>query len=130
MPPSKFAKTNSLALCGVGVALHVYTALFKAEGGVGAIAFLVGLFLWSCMPYAIAAALAWRRKPVLGLGAAAACLAADLFMHYNVFIAPKGSTAALGLLFMPLWNLLAIGPAGALLFWLVSRALGRRGVLG
>lgn len=120
-PPSRALKTAALVLCGLGVALHLYTALFKAEGGMGAIAFLLGLFLWSCSPYAIAAALSRGRFVVWGLGAAGACLAADLFMHYAVFIAPKGSTAALGLLFMPLWNLLAIGPAGALLFWLVHR---------
>ena len=132
MASSSFSSVRStaLALCGAGLALHLYTALFKAEGGMGAIAFLLGLLLWSCTSYAIAAALAWRGKPVLGLGAAAACLAADLFMHYSVFIAPKGSTAALGLLFMPLWNLLAIGPVGALLFWLAHRAIVRRGAVG
>lgn len=58
-------------------------------------------------------------------------LAADVFMHYSVFVAPKGSTAALGLLFMPLWNLLLIGPAGALLCWLAYRVAGRwRGAAG
>lgn len=120
-------KTTTLALCGAGVALHVYTALFEAEGSVGAAAFLVGLVLWSCTPYAVVAALAWRNRHVLGLGAAAACLAADLFMHYTVFVAPRSSTAALGLLFMPLWNLVVIGPMGALLLWLTCRAFwGRR----
>lgn len=113
----------TLALCSAGVALHLYTAFFKAEGGMDAFAFLTGLLLWSCTPYAIAALLARGRCVVWGLGAAAACLAADLFMHYTVFVAPKGSTAALGLLFMPLWNLVVVGPAGALLFWLAHRAL-------
>ncbi|MES2610280.1 MAG: hypothetical protein V4679_08575 [Pseudomonadota bacterium] len=126
MPSSHPAKTTALALCGVGVALHLYTALFKAEGGMDAIAFLIGLLLWSCTPYAIAALLSRGRRVLWGLGAAAACLAADVFMHYSVFIAPKGSTAALGLLFMPLWNLLVIGPAGALLFWLAHRILARQ----
>lgn len=124
-------KNVALALCGVGVVLHLYTALFKAEGGMDAIAFLIGLLLWSCSPYAIAALLARGRRVLWGLGAAAACLAADVFMHYSVFVAPKGSTAALGLLFMPLWNLLVIGPAGALLCWLAYRFFGhRRGAAG
>lgn len=130
MPAFFSAKNMALALCGAGVVLHLYTALFKAEGGMGASAFLVGLFLWSCAPYAIAALLARGRRVWWGLGAAAACLAADVFMHYSVFVAPKGSTAALGLLFMPLWNLLVVGPAGALLFRLVHWALGRGGAVG
>lgn len=130
MPSSPTTKTITFALCGAGVALHFYTALFKAEGGMDAIAFLLGLLLWSCTPYAIAAALAGGHRAVWGLGAAAACLAADLFMHYSVFVAPKGSTAALGLLFMPLWNLFVIGPVGALLCWLVQRVLRRRGAAG
>lgn len=126
MPSSHLAKTTALTLCSAGVALHLYTALFKAEGGSGAIAFLIGLLLWSSAPYAIAAVLARGRHVVWALGAAAACLAADLFMHYTVFFAPKGSTAALGLLFMPLWNLVVIGPAGALLCWLAHRILARK----
>jgi hypothetical protein len=38
-------------------------------------------------------------------------------MHYVVFVQPTGSTAALGLLFMPLWNLLLLGPIGLLVVW-------------
>jgi len=111
----------ALVACAGGVALHLYTALFKAEGGVSS--FLVGLFLWSCLPYAIAALLAKRgRRPALALGAALGALAGDLFMHYSVFIAPKSSTAALGLLFMPFWNLVALGPLGAALAWLATRS--------
>jgi hypothetical protein len=110
----------ALAGCGLGVALHAYTALFKAEGGFPA--FLLGLFLWSCLPYAIAALLATRgKRPAIALGAALGALAGDLFMHYSVFVAPKGSTAALGLLFMPLWNLLLLAPAGAVLAWALAR---------
>ena len=123
--PSSASTKIALALCVAGVALHVYTVAFKAQGG--ASAFLFGLLLLSCAPYAIAAILARRRgKALLGLGAAAACLAADLCMHHAVFFAPKSSTAALGLLFMPIWNLLAVGPAGALLFWLGHRFVGMR----
>jgi hypothetical protein len=131
MPPSIALKPITLALSGAGVVLHLYTVFFKAEGGMDAIAFLIGLLLWSCTPYAIAALLARGRHAVWGLGAATACLVADGFMHYSVFIAPEGSTAALGLLFMPLWNLLVIGPVGALLFWLAYRILARqRGAAG
>ena len=115
----------ALATCGLGAALHAYTAPFKAEGG--APAFLAGLFVWSCLPYAVVALVAtWGRQPVIAFGAALGALAGDLFMHYSVFVAPKGSTAALGLLFMPLWNLLLLAPAGAVLAWALAR-WGRRG---
>jgi hypothetical protein len=99
--------------------LHIYTA-GRAEGGPSA--FLVGLFLWSCIPYGISAVLArFTRTEIFALGAAAASLAMDGFTHYSVFIAPKGSTAALGLLFAPLWNLIAVGPIGALVAWTARR---------
>lgn len=132
MPSSTFTK-STLVLCGAGVALHLYTVIFKAAGGegVGAYAFLIGLLFFASAPYAVAAWLARGRRVVWGLGVAAACLVADLYMHYSVFVAPAGSTAALGLLFMPLWNLLAIGPAGALLAGIVHWALrARRGSAG
>lgn len=125
MPLPKL-QTSALTLCAAGVALHLYTAFFKADGGNGVAVFLVGLVLWSCAPYAIAAVLACRRLTPWGLGAAAACLAADVFMHCSVFVAPKGSTAAIGLLVMPFWNLVAFGPAGALVFWLVHRVFRRQ----
>lgn len=120
----------ALTLCALGAALHLYTALFRAsdtaaDGG-GVPLFLIGLVLWSCLPYALCAAAALRRWPVSAFGAACCCLAADLFMHYSVFIAPKGSTAALGLLFTPLWNLLLIGPLGAVLGGLAGRLLARK----
>jgi hypothetical protein len=110
----------AVTACAAGALLHVYTALFKAEGGFSA--FLVGLVVWSCLPYAIAALVAMRgKRPAIALGAALGALAGDLFMHYSVFVAPKGSTAALGLLFMPLWNLLVLAPAGAAVAWAVAR---------
>ena len=115
----------ALAACGLGVALHAYTALGKAEGGFSA--FLLGLFVWSCLPYAIAALVATRgKRPAIALGAALGALAGDLFMHYSVFVAPKGSTAALGLLVMPLWNLLLLAPAGAAVAWALVRLRLRR----
>jgi hypothetical protein len=110
----------TFAVCCAGVLLHLYTAIFKAEGGAGA--FLVGLVLLSCAPYAIAALLALsRRGRLFGLGGSAASFLADIYMHYSIFIAPEGSTAAVGMLVLPLWNLLVIGPAGAVLLWFFYR---------
>lgn len=114
-------------IAGVGALLHGYVALFKADGGFSP--FLLGLLLMSWLPYVIAAGIARATKrAVFGLGFAAASLGADLLMHYSVFIAPKGSTAALGLLFMPIWNLVLVGPLGGIVFWAVHRYLmPRRG---
>jgi len=119
---------GALLVCAGGVALHTGTAAFRTDWQAGpttaAIAFVAGLWLWSCLPYALWAGVAlWRRPPALALGGALAALAADLFMHHSVFIAPAGSTAALGLLFMPLWNLVLVGPIGAALGWGVARLI-------
>ena len=116
----KLITTLAFMLCFAGALLHLYTAMFRAEGG--ASASLVGLVLLSCSPCAIAAVLAVSRPgKVFGLGGAAASLLADMYMHYSVFLAPKASTAALGLLAMPIWKLVAIGPAGAVLLWFWSK---------
>jgi len=112
----------TFALCGIAAALHLYTAIFKAQGD--AVGFLAGLVVLSLAPYAVAAGLVRsHRSKWLGLGAAAAVLLADGIMHYRVFVAPPGSTAAIGLLVMPVWNLLVVGPAGAVLVWFVHRLL-------
>jgi hypothetical protein len=109
----------------LGVALHLYTAAFEVEGG--ASAFLLGLVVFSVLPYAVAALLPRLRvSRVAASGYAFGALAGDAFMHYSAFVAPKGSTAALGLLFMPLWNLLLVGPAAALIAWGVAVRFGAR----
>lgn len=119
-PPT--ATRLTYAIAGVAALLHGYVALFKADGGFSL--FLVGFLLVSMLPYAIAAGIAYvPSRAGFGLGYAVACLTGDLFMHYAVFIAPKGSTAALGLLFMPIWNLIILGPIGGVVFWLVGRFL-------
>ncbi len=99
-----------------GVLLHSYE-LFKAMG-TGNNSFAIGLLAWSALPYAVALALAGLRvRPSRAAGFAWASLVGSLYMHYVVFVQPTGSTAALGLLFMPLWNLLLLGPIGLLVVW-------------
>ena len=101
--------------------LHLYTMTFKTESGGSS--FALALLALSLTPYAFASILArFRRTAGFAFGFAAGALIGDCLMHYSVFIAPKGSTAALGLLFMPIWNLLLLGPMGAL----IGRAFGRR----
>ena len=80
--------------------------------------FVIGLFIYSLSPYTAAAVFAFFRPTArAAAGFAAGALLGDLFMHYSVFIAPKGSTAAVGLLFMPIWNLFLLGPIGGILAW-------------
>jgi hypothetical protein len=110
----------ALLCCMAGVALHLYTVAFQAEGRFSF--FLAGLFLWLCAPYAVALGLLlMAKKPVLAAGYAAASLGLDIFMFVSVFVRPSSSTAALGLLAMPFWNLVLFGPAGAFIAWLLLR---------
>ena len=103
------------------VALHLYTATFQVEGGLSL--FLVGLFLWSCTPYFVALVLLLlSKKPALAMGYAAVSLGFDIFMFFSVFIRPTSSTAALGLIVMPFWNLFLLGPAGAFIALLLFRS--------
>lgn len=61
------ASRVALLASAAGALLHLYNAAFKATGGLSL--FLVGLVLLSCLPYAIATALAsWPRTSLLGLG--------------------------------------------------------------
>ena len=117
---NRIRQASLLALL-LAVALHTYTAIFRAEH------FAAGFWLWSLAPYAIGAGLLWHgRWPCAALGALALPLAADLAMHYAVFYAPGGSTAALGLFAAPLWNLVLVAPLGALAGWLADRRQATR----
>jgi hypothetical protein len=109
-----------VAVVAAGVLLHAYTMLVAAARPIGV--FHLALFAWSCLPYIVAALLPRSHvAPGTAAGFALGALLGDLYMHYSVFVAPRGSTAALGLLVMPLWNLLLLGPLGAL----AARALAR-----
>lgn len=112
------------AVCAVGVALHAVTALVMSAGPVGT--FTLQLFALSCLPYLAMFVLATSlKRPIPGAAGASAALIADAGMFWSVFVQPKGSTAALGLLFMPVWNLLLIAPAAAAAAFVVTRRLKR-----
>jgi len=81
--------------------------------------------LWSLLPYAIAVALAFAPgMQAAAAGFATACLLADLYAHHALFRGP--GTDSLLVVFLPLWHLLVIGPAGALMAWLLARRRGSR----
>ena len=118
-------RQSLLFVVAAGCILHLYTFAFKAEGGWSL--FVLGLLGFSITPYLVAWFLGrYQRAVGFGLGFAAAALLGDLYMHYSVFINPKGSTAALGLLFMPIWNLLLLGPIGGGVGWVSAKVAKKR----
>lgn len=110
---------------GLGVALHVYETLLN-EFSMGSIGFLV----WALIPYSVClfgSALSATRIP--SAAAAIVVLLLDLFIHYDVFVRPTSSTAALALLFAPLLSTFVIVPVVMLVTWLIlwiKSAWGRK----
>ena len=101
------------ALILAGVLLHSFAH------GILATHFHAGFWLWSLAPYLLVAALrAWRMSARSAACALIMPLMADIYVFHSVFIAPASSTAALGLVAMPLWNLLLLIPVGLLCVWL------------
>ena len=78
---------------------------------------------WAALPYAVLW-LAGRRLsnpwPILGAGLAA--VAADLGIRAAVFLWPRGSTAAIALVFSPAYIGAIVMPAGAAAGWLLGKA--------
>jgi len=75
--------------------------------------------LWSTVPYALLWIVGRRVQnpwPILGAGASA--LAADLGIRASVFLWPRGSTAAIALVFSPAYITALIMPIGAIAGWL------------
>jgi hypothetical protein len=99
-----------------GAMLHVYEAsMAESSSNQG---FIAGLLLWSILPFCVAALLLKFGVGVpRAAGYAWASLLGSMYMHATVFVQPTSSTASLGLLFMPLWNLILIGPAGLFIAW-------------
>jgi hypothetical protein len=93
----------------------------------GEFTFAVGLLVWSCLPYVGGVALLkFSRFPHAAVGCIAVPLIADAFVYYQVFVRPTSSTAAVGLVFMPLWNLVILGPIGATAGWFVGRQWAKK----
>ena len=98
-------------------ALHTYEHIYKSAGDPS-----LGFLVWGMAPYLLCLSLSafpGTRAPVIAGGAVA--LAFDLWGHYSVFINPKGSTAALALLFIPLWSTIIVVPLATFIAWSVSQ---------
>src|SRR5262245_21458753 len=78
--------------------------------------------LWSTVPYAVL----WfvgglLPNPWLALGAGASALAAELGIRASVFLWPRGSTAAIALVFSPVYITAVVMPIGATVGWLFGK---------
>src|SRR5687768_9191700 len=97
-----------------GIALHAYTGLVESTS------FSLPFWLWSICPYVIGGLLIVASPSHVFIGALALVAVADLLFFRSIFTYPTSSTASIALVFMPAWNLLVIGPIGALLAWLFT----------
>jgi len=103
---------------------HFYVAAVGLQEA-GPSGFLLGLFVWSAVPTGVGAVAAYSKFRRGGVGWLVATLASSTWAVWVGLLHPKGSTSALVFLFLPLWNLVAVGPVGALLAVLWGRHAGR-----
>lgn len=106
-----------MGIAVVGAGLHAYEHMYKSSGGPA-----IGFLLWSMLPYGLCLTLsAFKTTRVLVIAGAALTLAFDLWGHYSVFVNPKGSTAALALLFIPLWSSVIVVPLATFVAWFITQ---------
>jgi hypothetical protein len=83
---------------------------------------VIGFMIWSLTPYVLCLIIASISvSPIPACVGASAALIFDGVMHFDV-ITSKSSTAALGYIFMPLWNLVLVTPFTMLMAWLAVKA--------
>jgi len=120
-PRAAFTLATRLALLGGGVALGstLFVSAFSGPMGLfGGMAF----GLWALVPYLLL--LVFGRvvsSPWAVGGAGLAALAAECGIRAAVFLFPRGSTAALALIFSPAWIAALALPVGALAGFLLGR---------
>ena len=103
-----------VAGAALGALLHAYEQYARSSSA------SFGGFLWSLLPYCVClAASVFPTTRVPAIGGMLAALVVDGVVHYEVFVHPSGSTAALALLFAPLWSALVFSPLAMLGTWLV-----------
>lgn len=116
-------RTGTLVLAA-GLAVVGLTSLAGASAPVAALAFAA----WAAAPYAAL----WALSRVAGTpwvigGAGLAALVLEIAIRLTVFVVPRGSTAAVALVFSPAIVGVVAMPVGAALGWLAGR-LWSRGV--
>lgn len=119
------AKKTTTFFAAAGAALVLITNLFGTGWGV------VPFTLWALAPYAVYYFAARERcdEPWIPAGAGAAALAVEAGIRASVFLWPRGSTAAVTLVFSPGYILTVVMPVGALAGWAAGRAWRAGGTL-
>lgn len=112
---------HALVLCGV--VLHLKTAFWESSDPWSG--FSIGLLLWSLLPYLVVE-LAGRKSSWGALCAVVAVFLSDLYVHLGVFVWPDSSTAPLGLVAMPLWNLVLLVPVSFLAGYFIEKRFNRK----
>lgn len=124
-PSTRIARTCAAIGAVVVVASSVPAAL--SGGGGSSLLPLLLFVLWGLVPYgalvAVGRAIRW---PWAIAGAGAAAIAAEIGIRLAVFVFPRGSTAAIALVFSPAFLLAVCMPAGGLAGTLVGRAMASR----
>lgn len=109
-----------IILSGIGLQAYTLLSTFSPEHAV----FSIGLMLVSILPYCICLLLTLVKPGYywVSFGGALAALVIDGITYHSVFISPQSSTAALGLLFAPLWNIFLFMPMGMVLGYGIKKS--------
>jgi hypothetical protein len=110
------SRSYAVAVIALAIALHAHEQLAKSSAP------SLGFFLWAMVPYAVCFLVLIRSRSGIpaALGVSVA-LALDLLAHYDVFVSPTSSTAALAMVAVPLWSAFLIAPAVMVIAWLAVR---------
>lgn len=108
---------TGLLLFGAG--LHSFTHVIQADH------FSPAFWLWSLLPYLLGLVLLRFISPPAWLAGLLPVALIDCAMYYSVFIAPQGSTAAVGLVIAPAWNLIVMF-IGMIVGTVIVRSRNRR----
>lgn len=102
--------------------LHTSITFYDARGQIDLIT--LGLIVYSWLPYLVCLLLAvGKTNPIIPLCGAILPFFLDLMMYCS---AATSSTAPIGLIFMPLWNLVLSMPIGLLVGFLIVRCKKRK----
>lgn len=106
------------AFVAFGTMLHTYTETVETSS------FSIPCWLWSLSPYLAGAVVLWLLKhPPAAASALVMPVILDSWTFYAVFLNPQSSTAGLGMLFAPLWNLLLGVPLGGGIGWWIGNRM-------
>jgi hypothetical protein len=104
------------ALLALAIAFHVFQNLTMTSGD-----FAYGWVLWALFPYGLVLVLGcFKGTRLCVVAGAALALAADAWNYYEV-VRSTSSTAALNLIWIPLWNTIIVVPVATFIAWLLLR---------